>query len=86
MRTNQHDAHELCGHSDAQSGSATAMTRAAWSSGREIDCHRLAAIASPASDLPYAVRVCADLRVVKVPTSLGGPLPLPYTRRAKRAR
>ena len=60
-RTNQHDAHELCGHPGAQSGSAKAMTRAAWSSGREIDCGRLASIATPASDLPYAV-VCVRIQ------------------------
>ena len=37
------------------------MTRAAWCGWSWIDWPRLAAIASPASDLPYAVRVCADL-------------------------
>ena len=83
-RTNQHDAHELCGHPGAQSGSAKAMTRAAWcGSGRgsiALDWRP-----SPPQPATCHMRfVCVRIwRVVKVPTSLGGPRPLPYTRRAK---
>ena len=82
-RTNQHDAHELCGHPGAQSGSAKAMTRAAW-----CGCRGSIGLDWPASPPQPATChmwfVCVRIwRVVKVPTSLGGPLPLPYTRRAK---
>ena len=92
MRSNQHDAHELCGPSDAENGSARAIPGGAWSKPglRRKGLDR--AVCLPSAAIWGVPRVWVGIRCfIKATASLGGPLPLPgalrkleYTRRSER--
>ena len=85
-RSNEHDAHKLCGRSDAQNGSAKAIPRGAWAARRLRNLSTIAQSGLHCWRFWWVPRRCGGIRCsVKVPASLGGPLPLPrlkYTRRA----
>ena len=92
MRSNQRDAHELCGLSDAENGSARAIPGGAWSKPglRRKGLDRAAS--QPSAAIWGVPRVWVGIRSVKATASLGGPLPLPgalrkleYTRRSLKA-